>query len=234
MAAKKAKAKTVKTKIIKKKTGISRVFVTGCPRSGNTLISILLAWGDKKWKRLPGEEVPKRQAKVIGKRPSDDGVAKVAEMLKNDAKLFVIWMIRDPRDTCVSVHPYRPEPGPMVSGATWLQRAKQGLGFMSHDRVRMVRYEDLVSDPNGVQQRLSMTIPLNIDKKWTDWNGEGIDEKATDESEIKNVKALSGIRPVDVSRIGIYKETENGRKLALKLAGNPEIREMAEQFSYEL
>jgi len=229
----KSKAKAVKTKIIKKKTGISRVFVTGCPRSGNTLILLLLAWGDKKWKRLHGEQFPKRQVNVIGKRPSDDGVAQVAEMLKKDSKLFVIWMVRDPRDTCVSVHAYNPEKKPMVSGAMWLQRAKQGLGFLSHDRVRMVRYEDLVVDPNGVQERLSKIIPLNIDKKWTDWNGEGINEETKDKGEAKNVKALGGVRPVQISRIGAYKETENGQKLALKLGANPEVREMAAKFGYE-
>ena len=201
-----------------------RLLVTGCPRSGNTLLYLLVAWGFDGWTRLLGEQLPfpSKGGHVVGKRLAV--APALPEILEYDSSLRVVWMIRDPRDACVSLLPRAPHRPPMVTDWVWIERAKTFTWLRSHPRVLLIRYEDLVRDPKAEQKRLASWLGVPEGRCWSEWDGANIAEK-TDK---KNFWTLCGVRPIETSRIGSHLGSSDKRKATKALMKNDRLLRHAE------
>lgn len=124
------------------------ILVTGCSRSGTTLMSNLIATGfgiehdhDEGYPE-PGH---------VRKWPFAS--SKVPEMLATDPDLRVVWMVRDPRAVLISRHP--DGPGYWVPPQQWLACEGTRQRWAPDLRMIVVRYEDVIISPFGIQDELT-------------------------------------------------------------------------------
>ena len=99
-----------------------------------------------------GKRMPRGEAVLVTKCPGEERLAPV--LLPLDHQLWFIFMLRDPRDVVVSEH--IAAPGRYWSDLqSWRQAAAIYDQLKNHPRFIVVRYEDLVRDPDKVQRELA-------------------------------------------------------------------------------
>ena len=139
-----------------------RIHITGAPRSGTTLLlSLMLACfaidGGVARERRLWRTPPKNRRIVCTKFPDETDFA--AAMLACDSDLHVIFIVRDPRDVVVSRH--HASPGRYLTNLrVWRQNYTAARPYFDHPRFHVVRYRDLVRDPDAVQRRLGAAMPF--------------------------------------------------------------------------
>ena len=180
----------------------TRVHIVGIsPRTGTTLMAELMiscfrfdGWSAHEM-RL--RDVPDPPVDLLcTKKPSD--IHDAAAFLARDPNLWIICMLRDPRDIVVSRHARRPD---RYWSHLGLVRPRCDLleTLKDHPRFIPIRYEDLVTNPNAVQDRLHATMPfLQQRHQFSDFHRVA---KPSDAS----VTALNGLRPVTNSGIGRWR-----------------------------
>lgn len=131
--------------------------------------------------------------RFCSKFPSDITLAlKSLQMRRN---LWVICMLRDPRDIVVSRHRNDPE-------AYWanLEIVRRGYACFQllrrHPRCLAITYEDLVADPDQVQTRLTQEIPFLLRR----FDFSSFHKVARPSK--RSIAALSGFRKIDTDSIG--------------------------------
>jgi hypothetical protein len=200
-----------------------RIHITGCaPRSGTTLMMELFrqcfeieAFGKHEISVFvkPRPEPPL----YCSKRPQD--ILIVEPLLRYDENLWIVFMLRDPRDVIVSQHRLRP-------GAYWchlgLWKRRYGIAraLWNHPRFAVVRYEDLAERPDAVQEQLQARMPfLRRKRLFSDWGR----QRVSDASE----RALGGVRPVSPESIGSWRNRK-GRILGQLERHGPIDQELIE------
>jgi hypothetical protein len=178
-----------------------RVHITGCaPRSGTTLMMELFrqcfeieAFGRHEISVFvkPRPEPPL----YCSKRPQD--ILIVEPLLRYDENLWIVFLLRDPRDVIVSEHRLRP--GSYWSHlGLWKRRYGIARGLASHPRFAIVRYEDLAERPDEVQRELQERMPfLRARQRFSDWGRAAVSEASE--------RALGGVRPVSKESIGAWR-----------------------------
>ncbi len=141
---------------------LKRLHVVGCRRSGTTLMAELLgncfaldgraAHEQSLWERVPFDG-----GVFLTKKPSDTVRIRRAFLL--DPDLYVIAMIRDPRDVVTSRHGSRPDVY-FSSFWRWEHYMYAIDALTRHSRWLSVRYEDLIEDPDAVQDRIAAAFPF--------------------------------------------------------------------------
>jgi hypothetical protein len=134
---------------------------------------------------------------VVTKHPLD--VVNVRPMLWRWPWLWVICMVRDPRDVVVSRHGRVPDTY-YVGLNEWKERYPAARRLRSHPRVTLVRYEDLVSDPDAVQMHLMRWMPSL--EKVAAFSEYHLRAKPSEKSSL----ALGGVRPVSAASVGRWRE----------------------------
>ena len=87
----------------------------------------------------------------FSKQPSD--IKLVEKLLEKDTNLFVIGMMRDPRSVITSVH--KGHPGQYFCNfRVWKQCNDGAQRLIGHPRFILIKYADLVSDPDRVQAEI--------------------------------------------------------------------------------
>lgn len=143
-------------------SGLKRLHVVGTHRSGTTLMTELLGSGFHFDGRVDHEcslwePVPLERGVFLTKKPPDTIRLRLAFLL--DPELYVIAMIRDPRGVITSRHGSKP--GVYFSSFWRWQRYLQAIiALEQHPRFLTVRYEDLVREPDAVQQRIAEAFPF--------------------------------------------------------------------------
>jgi hypothetical protein len=100
---------------------------------------------------------PKNRRIVCTKFPDETDFA--AAMLACDSDLHVIFIVHDPRDVVVSRH--HASPGRYLTNLrVWRQNYTAARPYFDHPRFHVVRYRDLVRDPDAVQRRLGAAMPF--------------------------------------------------------------------------
>lgn len=132
----------------------------------------------------------------ITKHPQDALI--IEPRLRVDPFFFVIYMIRDPRDIVTSVHPA--DPNRYWTGLRyWKALLPISRRLERHPRFISVRYEDLVSDPDATQQRLSRLLPfLKGRERFSRFHNVADPDEYSKE-------ALKGIRPIRPTSVGRWK-----------------------------
>ncbi len=202
---------------------IRRLLITGCPRSGNTVMLYAMAGGFDAVP-LPGEAVPRVPpfglSRVVGKMPS--AVEHIEPMLHHDPELFVVLMLRDPRDVLASRNFYDETRPWLRSDARWVQAAEVILALSHHPRVQVVRYEELVTDPDTVQQRLASALQWDVVTPWS------IGPSGWPTPTTANEKAMWGVRPFDTKSVGQWRTTTDAAPLS------DAARDLANRLGYEV
>ena len=179
-----------------------RIHVVGCsPRSGTTLMTEIMyncfdidVYSGKEQRIATW---PPRNGNVfLTKSPKD--IVVVKDLIEKVKNLYVIYMLRDPRDVIVSKHPWDKDRY-WSSLKFWKLFTPFGKALKDHPRFITVRYEDLVSDPDRVNDLIRKKMPfLNQKESFSNFH---LKAQPTDFAS----NALGGLRPVSEGSIGNWR-----------------------------
>lgn len=194
-----------------------RIHIVGCsPRSGTTLMTELMVNGFAIDGYAEHETSifhrPVEPFRVFcSKWPHDIDV--IRPLLAIDRHLWVIFMLRDPRDVVVSRHPQ--DPGVYYTNlGLWKRYAGIARRLQSHPRFRIVRYEDLVNEPDEVQVRLARWLCfLEVRASFSDYHRSARPSGRSD-------LALRGVRPIDARSVGRWRQHKPRIAAQLRLHGS--------------
>ncbi len=181
---------------------MTRVQIVGAPRSGTTLMLELMIAGFEIDGYSRTEESlldkPHPEARIYcAKDPMDTPF--VRWLLPLDPELWVIYLLRDPRDVIVSRHGRQPDLY-WANLRLWRWAHESVRGLDTHPRFVCVRYEDLVREPDETQRRLAERMPFL--KKRRDFSR--YDESAVPSPQ--SLEAMRGVRRVEASSIGVWRD----------------------------
>lgn len=205
-----------------------RLHVVGSsPRSGTTLLFELVTscfviekFGDHEISLFKRNKTAR--SAYASKQPMD--FVHVKRVLNWDPNLFVIYMQRDPRDAIVSQHGSRPGEY-WCDFNVWKRNDDLFTAVGPHPRIFECRYEDLVADPDAMQQRLMAKFSF-LEKRhaFSEFS------KVTKSSKAAQL-ALKGVRDISASSIG--KWHEELPRLAAQLAKFPDLPSYLINSGYE-
>jgi hypothetical protein len=137
---------------------------------------------------------PEHAGKIfLSKKPHD--IVWAETVLRRTDDLYIIYMLRDPRDVVVSKHNHDLSCY-WVGLNFWKSYTPLAKRIEDHPRLIVVRYEELVTDPSSIQRYLSKRLPfLWQTKPFADFH------LFTRPSEAA-IKALGGVRRLSTESIG--------------------------------
>lgn len=134
---------------------------------------------------------------LLTKRPKD--TMYMPSILDGDPELYVIYVLRDPRDVIVSRHGKNKDMY-YSNIRLWREMHTYAKKLYGHPRFLEVKYEDFVRNPNDVQDKISAKFPwLQKVHDFSDYHN-----YATVSS--KSQKAMHGVRPIAPSSIGLWRQ----------------------------
>lgn len=178
-----------------------RIHIVGSgPRTGTTLLSEVMATC------FEIDHYCEHEASILTDHPGD-GVfltkkpgefLSVKHPLQFDPNLYVICIVRDPRDTVVSYHGSSPNTY-WASLRFWILFIKMYRKLAIHKRFIVVQYNEFVTNPDGVQNKLMSLIPeLKFKSKFSQYH------LSANPSE-KSIKAMRELRPIEPRGIGNWR-----------------------------
>ena len=205
-----------------------RIHVVGSsPRTGTTLLTELLVMGFEVDGFADHERSIFREPHVpceiyVSKDPKDVRVAK--RVLAADPQLWILHMVRDPRDVVVSVHARDPD-AYWTHLRLWKSYRRSARRAEGHPRFITIRYEDLVRDPDGIQDEIARRLPfLKRRRNFSDFH------RFADPPP-RSLEALSGVREISADAIGCWREHKP--RLAAQLARHGAIDRDLIELGYE-
>jgi hypothetical protein len=133
----------------------------------------------------------------LTKNPGD--LWAVGPRLAIDPHLHVIVMLRDPRDVIVSRHQRSPERYWAPLGF-WLDRYRYVKTLTGRPRFILVRYEDLVREPDSIQRMLHKRLPFLTEvARFSEFH-------RLSSPSFRAREALGGVRPIDIASIGRWRQ----------------------------
>lgn len=158
----------------------------------------------------------------LTKSPKD--IMIVGPSLRVDPDLFVIYMLRDPRDIICSQHRKRADRY-WAGLKFWKTYSRMGQKLKDHPRFITVRYEHFVSEPDKVQEKLTEEIPF-LEKKISFSRFHEFAD-VSDSSE----EALGGVRPIRPDSVGKWRQHKE--RIAGQLELHDRLPEDLIRFGYE-
>ncbi|MCX6234878.1 MAG: sulfotransferase [Bacteroidetes bacterium] len=180
-----------------------RIHVVGCgPLTGTTLITkMMIACFDIDLCTSHENSIyvyPPRLANIfLTKMPQN--LLVIEPLLRVMPNLYVIYMLRDPRDMIVSKHSMDKDRY-WASLTYWKTYTPYGRKLQPHPRFITIRYEDLVTQPDVVQEYLMKKMPFLVKRDLFSKYHELAHPSEQSED------ALGGIRPISSSGIGNWRE----------------------------
>jgi hypothetical protein len=206
---------------------VRRLHVVGCHRSGTTLMAELLGSCFDIQGRVDHEQglwvpIEADDGIFLTKKPPDTIRIRTAFLM--DPRLYVIAMIRDPRGVITSRH--KTKPGVYFSSFwRWQQYLHAIMALEGHPRFLLIRYEDLVTDPDAVQDRIAGRFeflqPVSRFSRFPE--GARVHERAR--------ISLNGVRAVDAASLGRWREELP--RVKGELISHPEMADWLIRLGYE-
>ena len=210
------------------------VVICGFPRSGSTLLQLMLETAyptSRHYGRERGglvlaqREFPGRHSLLISKRPNDVlWIDEIRSMYAGRArKPCFIVTTRDPRAILTSKHSGRD--GYYVSVDRWRTLYQHVTYVRRFPDVTVVEYRQLVENPTAVQRSLVTAI--------------GEEPASSFEAFGSNVppefdaRALNGVRPLDTSAVEKWRRPEHRERIRSLLAAMPELPDVLVSEGYE-
>lgn len=132
---------------------------------------------------------------VITKRPKD--TMYMPALIDDDPELYVIYLLRDPRDTICSRHGKNKRIF-YSNIRLWRQMHGYARQMAGHERFLEIRYEDFVHDPDATQQKIMARFPWL--EKLHDFSR--YHEHATVSQ--KSETAMGSVRPIAPTSVGVW------------------------------
>ena len=133
---------------------------------------------------------------VITKRPKD---TMYMPAVIDDPELYVLYVMRDPRDVIVSRHGKNKD---MYYSNIRLWREMHGYAkeISGHERFLQVGYEEFVSSPDVVQEQITTKFPwLETLHKFSDYH---LHANVSEKSKL----AMNDVRPIAPTSVGKWKQ----------------------------
>ena len=205
------------------------VVVCGYPRSGSTVLQLMVdrcvAGVDSFPTEVEGlwaaRSANRRSPYLLTKLPADvEHVAALRDWYaRRPGRLHVVVTLRDARDVLVSRHAgYPPERGYYCSPERWRRVRAAETALRDDPDVSVVRYETLVRDPTAVERQLREAVGWDVVRPFDRWHEQG--DTGLDRM---TRGALGGVRPLDASSVGRWREPQHARRVADVLARLPEL-----------
>jgi hypothetical protein len=219
------------------------IYIQGCARSGNTLIRELCgsAFQGVEMVKLTKDTAECSLAHLVDllHKPGNGTAVRVAsrnyenslamdrELLRANPDVKILWMLRDPRDILTSIHANQPEkyyvtPDRLIKSLQLYQQ------FKNEPQMLAVRYEELVSQPDAMQAKISGFCHLTPSRKF--------DEAYKFFPRFhENVRAMHSIRPIDTNSVQKWRTNPAHQKyLQQTLSAHPEISTLARECGYDV
>lgn len=194
-----------------------RIHIVGIsPRTGTTLVAELMINGflidGYAEHELSIFKRPKGQFNIfLSKKPRETDC--MLPLLFLDRNLWVICMIRDPRDVVVSKHG-RDKTKYWTNLRVWKECYREIPKLAKHPRCLMVCYEDLVNGPDDVQDQILRRMPFLTKRS----SFSQFHQKAR--PSWKSVKALGEVRPLSSGSVGAWRQHKPRLAAQLELHGS--------------
>lgn len=204
------------------------IHIVGCsPRSGTTLMQEMMVSCFEidqhcEHERSVFKAQSLRSGVLCTKHPRE--MVYMPCVLHHNQDVVAIYVVRDPRDVVVSHH--RKHPGRYYSNLRfWLEAERSARQLRGNPRFVVVRYEDLVTDPDRVQQDIERAMPfLRRRHAFSEFH---LHARISEQSAL----ALNGVRPVDSGSIGRWRQ--HLERVAAQIRHHGDIADMLIQYGYE-
>ena len=205
---------------------LKRIHIVGCPRSGTTLLLELMGSCFEVTERSQFEfsifkSFSAIRGVVVSKQPTD--IVHLPPLIQFDPKLYVIHIIRDPRAVVASKH--KAIKGYFSNYRIWKECETASRRLSGHPRFLQIHYEDLATDPDRIQQRISQAFPfLKCRHRFSEFADYAKPGKTA-------IDALNGLRSVDAA--SICKWHQHLPRVKAQLLRFPVLQEDLEYYGYE-
>lgn len=213
----------------------THILVCGFPRSGTTLLQLMLENALPQARRF-GREVGGWRAATYAWRNHPVLISKVPHDLfrlgplrnfyaRRRAALKIILMQRDPRDVLTSQRKTGGPEGYCVSCDRWRAYFKAFIHERAAADCMVVRYEDLVSDPNLQQERIERFTGETMSLPFSGFHTAHRPDFRTE--------TLNGLRPVETNLVARWRRDEHRRRLEEVVQYLPELPDALAELGYE-
>jgi hypothetical protein len=213
----------------------THILICGFPRSGTTLLQLMLENGIPGARRF-GREVGGWRAATYSWRNHSVVISKVPhdvhrlDPLQNfyarrRARLRVLLLIRDPRDVLTSRRKMGGPEGYCVSCQRWRRYYNSVLQHQNGPDVQCVQYENLVRDVQSEQARIESFIGEPIEVPFIRFHT--IPRPDFDKA------TLNGLRPVESSLLARWTDPRHRDRIKEVLRELPELPEALIRLGYE-
>ena len=177
------------------------IHIVACsPRSGTTLLHEAMVTCFRVDKHYDHElrfnlvSVEDEQI-LVTKRPKD--TMYMPAVIEHDPELYVIYVMRDPRDVIVSRH--GKDKSVFYSNIRlWRQMHGYAKQMYEHDRFLEVRYEDFVRDPDATQAMIANRFP------WLEKMHSFSEYHEHAQVSNKALTAMHSVRPIAPTSVGVW------------------------------
>jgi hypothetical protein len=177
------------------------IHIVACsPRSGTTLLHEVLVTCfrfDKYYDheiRFHRVEAEDGQT-LLTKRPKD--TMYMPTVIDDDPEIYVIYLLRDPRDVICSRHG-KDNSIYYSNSRLWRQMHGYSRQMAGHERYLEVRYEDFVRDPDTTQQLIAEKFP------WFEKIHNFSEYHEYAQISEKSVTAMHSVRPIAPTSVGVW------------------------------
>jgi len=230
-------------------TTTNKILITGCARSGTSLLLYLMRYFDNTviveteinpFKDLTFYSVPDKQlvikcpqgqqmggkSQAIGDFKSQTQVKTLQDVIDHGYKIMLL--IRDGRDVLVSKH-YETK-SYWVDSYRWIYAIQNALKLQKMDKsgsILFLRFESFVSDTEANLQKISKFIGQSYSQKYKKYY-QDIDQS------LDIAKAMNTPRPISADNIGNWKRSEHRNRMQYITRNfGPQIAEKLTQLGYE-
>lgn len=158
----------------------------------------------------------------ISKLPAD--IKRIHYIMDGAPELYVIYMERDPRSVITSIHRIDTKKY-FCDFSVWLRSYSAAKRLLSNPRFMLIRYEDLVRDPDAVQARIQERLPFLVPtRSFSSYHEVAKPSYKADE-------AMGGVRAVSADRVEGWKE--HLPRVKAQLEKYPRMPEILVEAGYE-
>jgi len=215
---------------------MDKLFIGGFPRSGTTMMLLMMKYFDKCKIQARGEFNPilfadtKSKKCLVIKQPFGyfeefPPAYGYALLVSNRYKYRVISMVRDPRDVLVSKYKYDLSRY-SVDLKIVIRNCEEYLKNLTNPDVLFVRYENLVTNPCREMDRVSFFTGFTYDDSFADFY------KLAEAKWPLSSSTLNGARSIDTNSIGNWKKREHRSRI--KEVMTDQLKEYIVKLGYTL
>lgn len=209
-----------------------RIFVFGSARSGTTLLlnmfhtfdGVIVRDGEHCLSTLLDDSSTEW---IVAKRTPHCADHLLSD-LSNFRDVWILDIIRDPRDVVTSVLP--PWPGYYCDFSRWARDVQVAASLRGrHLRLLHIRFEELVAKSDEIQRELALILGLTIRRPFSAFS-----TAVPDDLSFQARVALGGVRPLTLDRVGRWRRDRESRvRVADQLRTYPSMELLLQAVGYD-